>query len=782
MKGQRSGPPSKKTRSYGLDRSRPHQGGACGFNSSKMLLSGEVVPRYTLRLEVAYLLWTAFNCSQFFRCTLVNTPFRAMAIFPHSLLFPDERKELNDNFYTGHVSVKQRFNSAIALHFPLLQLRDLALSDFGGALDEEAQYCSTAPSASDNIRLLLEATNARLHHRGSKLEPRSDLRLTLKTVAPFEFRAGLEFEMKFISNRRSWLFEISIRDQQPSPTHISSAYWSLGCVLIGCCPAPGSCGIRKVFPCKSAVGPEACKAGPIICDPIAKVTSLYTAGHPRENPPTNGTVRHDSHMRRSGDPAGDGTSWEASRLTAQPPWGPSLLRQAFSPTAPSRRELQYVRRLFLGVSGRPAVAVVGWCATGLDCGRFWVRIPTKAWVLFNSGPSGEMHGEMKEAMREARGDNACVFTREVIVATRVAPPGVWWGLRGDWYLGGERNTTSTECLTGHLRDKNERERETDLRAAAVNLLVSYQGEAGSIPGRVTPGCRWSSGFLSGISRYLCPFIPALIHCYLISPASALKTSFVKSRPNLSNLTSYKGGEKCEGGEVDGTSRVGGFLSHFPSFFFSLWRQRRCKWRAGATMPLCDCFERQVLIRAGVIPSQGRKCSFALELPFQNEQSAAGSRQSYIGELDLGLPTARLQVASSQSELVVLATAHFIVNSLQITLPPVKRISAADATGRVYSVPRCSLVSDRNALSLLAPAACTENRLECSPPTKANRVQSPAGSLPDFRKVGIVLDDSAGLGGFFSGIPPSTLVTAIWRRSILAFISPSSALKTSSRAA
>ncbi|KAJ8869691.1 hypothetical protein PR048_028686 [Dryococelus australis] len=47
-------------------------------------------------------------------------------------------------------------------------------------------------------------------------------------------------------------------------------------------------------------------------------------GDPRENPPTNGIVRHDSHMRRSGvtrpgiEP---GSHWrEASRLTAQPPW------------------------------------------------------------------------------------------------------------------------------------------------------------------------------------------------------------------------------------------------------------------------------------------------------------------------------------------------------------------------------------------------------------------------------------------------------------------------------
>ncbi|KAJ8866338.1 hypothetical protein PR048_032181 [Dryococelus australis] len=64
-------------------------------------------------------------------------------------------------------------------------------------------------------RILL-STSARLHYRGSKLDPRLDLRSTQKIVAPSEFRAGLEIEMKFNSNRRNWWFEISIRDQQPS--------------------------------------------------------------------------------------------------------------------------------------------------------------------------------------------------------------------------------------------------------------------------------------------------------------------------------------------------------------------------------------------------------------------------------------------------------------------------------------------------------------------------------------------------------------------------------------
>ncbi|KAJ8865996.1 hypothetical protein PR048_033520 [Dryococelus australis] len=67
-----------------------------------------------------------------------------------------------------------------------------------------------------------EFPNAQSHHRGTTLDPRSDLRSTRKTLAPFEFRAGLEIEMKFISKLRNWRFEISVRDQQPSSKNIET--------------------------------------------------------------------------------------------------------------------------------------------------------------------------------------------------------------------------------------------------------------------------------------------------------------------------------------------------------------------------------------------------------------------------------------------------------------------------------------------------------------------------------------------------------------------------------
>ncbi|KAJ8893209.1 hypothetical protein PR048_005795 [Dryococelus australis] len=51
---------------------------------------------------------------------------------------------------------------------------------------------------------------------------------------------------------------------------LSYAYWSLSRVFIGCCPTPRSCGIRKMFPCKCAIGSEAFRVGLINCDPIEK--------------------------------------------------------------------------------------------------------------------------------------------------------------------------------------------------------------------------------------------------------------------------------------------------------------------------------------------------------------------------------------------------------------------------------------------------------------------------------------------------------------------------------
>ncbi|KAJ8867234.1 hypothetical protein PR048_031033 [Dryococelus australis] len=125
-----------------------------------------------------------------------------------------------------------------------------------GGVDDAAWRSPTEPGLlrAGYVTPGVNVSNARLHHRGSQLDPRSDLRSTQKTVAPFEFRAGLEIERKFISKRRNWRFEILIRDQQPSSKNVSER-------------------ARKT-------------------------------GDPRENPPTSGIVQHDSHMRKPGSDSG----------------------------------------------------------------------------------------------------------------------------------------------------------------------------------------------------------------------------------------------------------------------------------------------------------------------------------------------------------------------------------------------------------------------------------------------------------------------------------------------
>ncbi|KAJ8887533.1 hypothetical protein PR048_013749 [Dryococelus australis] len=81
----------------------------------------------------------------------------------------------------------------------------------------------------------------------------------------------------------------------------------------------------------------------------------------------------------------------------------------------------------------------------------------------------------------------------------------------------------------------------------VRLLASYQGEPGSVPGEVTPEF-WHVGIMpddaagrrvfSGISRFSCPFIPALTHTHLDSPSSALKTSMLRATQVSSLFTHY----------------------------------------------------------------------------------------------------------------------------------------------------------------------------------------------------------------------------------------------------
>ncbi|KAJ8896074.1 hypothetical protein PR048_001416 [Dryococelus australis] len=101
--------------------------------------------------------------------------------------------------------------------------------------------------------------------------------------------AGVKLFIKF-SQILTHLDKKNSRVQLPVGwTPQSSAYWSLNCVSIGCCLTSGSYGIRKVFPCKSAIGSVAFRASLINCDPIAKLLAECPATHPY-----NVTSHHES--------------------------------------------------------------------------------------------------------------------------------------------------------------------------------------------------------------------------------------------------------------------------------------------------------------------------------------------------------------------------------------------------------------------------------------------------------------------------------------------------------
>ncbi|KAJ8871185.1 hypothetical protein PR048_027491 [Dryococelus australis] len=79
------------------------------------------------------------------------------------------------------------------------------------------------------------------------------------------------------------------------------------------------------------------------------------------------------------------------------------------------------------------------------------------------------------------------------------------------------------------------------RFPLVRLLASPLGEAGSILGGsahvfshvgIVPDAALVGGFSRGLSRFIRPCIPVLLHTHLTSPSSALKTSMLEHRESL----------------------------------------------------------------------------------------------------------------------------------------------------------------------------------------------------------------------------------------------------------
>ncbi|KAJ8866403.1 hypothetical protein PR048_032246 [Dryococelus australis] len=121
---------------------------------------------------------------------------------------------------TADIACRTRFFTQM-----LLIIADMIL----GHVRIQAYYCALASSQTSHTlgtkldefghAVVLASSYELCPVSPSWFETRSEIgsKIDTKTVAPFEFRAGLEIGMKFILNDR---FEISIRDQQPSSTNL----------------------------------------------------------------------------------------------------------------------------------------------------------------------------------------------------------------------------------------------------------------------------------------------------------------------------------------------------------------------------------------------------------------------------------------------------------------------------------------------------------------------------------------------------------------------------------
>ncbi|KAJ8897497.1 hypothetical protein PR048_002844 [Dryococelus australis] len=244
-------------------------------------------------------------------------------------------------------------------------------------------------------------------------------------------------------------------------------------------------------------------------------------GEPREDPPTSGIVRHDSHLRK-GDgalgthvtvarntPSLHGSGRSASGTlkpilhdTCSRTWFLYKLLQALMHDPP--RGAPYALKLRFNRPGTKPVMVL---ATKIG------RIQLPNWYEIWPHKTGNaMTGATLTRMTAAMMDLAQAFMGSGIVCAVHTP--LWANLERQF-----------------RRQRYQKERGYDITSEkglgwAVSLLASHQCEPGSIPGRVTPGFSrvgivpdGAAGgqIISGISHFPHPFIPALLHTHLNHP-------------------------------------------------------------------------------------------------------------------------------------------------------------------------------------------------------------------------------------------------------------------------
>ncbi|KAJ8881590.1 hypothetical protein PR048_018075 [Dryococelus australis] len=318
----------------------------------------------------------------------------------------------------------------------------------------------------------------------------------------------------------------------------------------------------------------------------------------------------------------------------------------------------------------------------------------------------------------------------------------------------------------------------------VILLASHQGKPGSIPGRVTPGLSLvgivpddAAGrqVFSGISRFPQNFIPTLLHSNLASPSSALKTSpplfthlfntridpYSHVAPELLDLAHAKYIQPD--GDLPGVifayvvfrtcyhavhaSQVQPTASADYRPETARTESENCDW--GRSFVWVDGRQRTFLIasRVATIAAKSGFCRNAYsELNFADVSSdALTSFQAARGRA-YNLRNSREHTGGSRRCLLS------AVHTRRTQQKPVTRVEPGETECIAvtheravrHQLYKCCIAQSRTQVTLqqftirrwsritsVSEATGTE-RLVCSPPTNANRVQFSAGSLPDFR--------------------------------------------------
>ncbi|KAJ8889712.1 hypothetical protein PR048_009213 [Dryococelus australis] len=297
-------------------------------------------------------------------------------------------------------------------------------------------------------------------------------------------------------------------------------------------------------------------------------------GDPRENRPTRGIVRHDSHMRKlRSDPTRNrgpcSLMWEASSVSTTPaqPHASSVLE--CQPQSEPRGLAALVLNIFFNwwmwqVLSRSRDSGVGLCPQSNLCGTAEMpllqtaRVTAAAKEVINSPCYYKLHGNgaivsSLTAPRNTLATTRCRLANYLCEVLEVAAIDIETGLQttpkvvkgtGEDML---RDGIDTGPLLKGLALEGAMVAER-LAYAPLTMAIRVQSSAGSLRisacGNRAGRCRWPAVF-SEISRFPPPFHSGVAPFSSQSPSSALKTSLLRTALRVCSEESGAGRPRLE---------------------------------------------------------------------------------------------------------------------------------------------------------------------------------------------------------------------------------------------